>query len=323
MSNPLIDELVESSVIPQVEIALPTRGQFYPDGQVIAVGADPDNLVIKPISVLEESTFNDPLLLLTGHAIDKMIKRVCPAVIDPGALCELDVQAILIASRIASHGPMMKVQHTCESCGYKNDLEIDLNSHILNFDSYTPEQAMKFNVVLGISGQSVSLRPMLYKDTVDMTMSLVRSSTKAETFSEEDADTLTPEFVDMYREQFERTLDTNLKALCASIYYVTAKSGKIVTDADIITDWLTSLPMEDVTQITNRIKEINEEIRERSLMTYTCQGCGEESSFYLELDPQKLFSQAEDSETQSESSAASMNTEKPTKKTSKSSARLS
>lgn len=323
MSNPLIDELIEASVIPQVEIALPTRGQFYPDGEVISVGSDPDRLPIKPISVLEESTFNDPLLLLTGHAIGKMIRRVCPEIIDPGSLCELDVQAILIATRIASHGANMKVEHTCDGCGHKNELEIDLNSHILNFDSYTPEQAMKFKIPLGKSGQTVTLRPMRYKDTVDMTMSLVRSSAVTETITEEEADTLSPEFVDMYRQQFESTLETNLKALGASIYYATTKSGSDVHNEEIILEWLKTLPSEDVTQITDRIKEINEEIRERSLMTYTCQGCGEESSFYLELDPQKLFSQAGASETQNESSAASMNTEKRTKKTSKSSARLS
>ena len=50
MSNPLIDEIVQSSVIPHVEIALPTRGLFYPDGMVIDLDSDPDRVSIRPIS---------------------------------------------------------------------------------------------------------------------------------------------------------------------------------------------------------------------------------------------------------------------------------
>lgn len=320
--NPLIDDLVESSVIPTIEIALPTRGQFYPDGEVLAVGADPDKLVINPISVLEESSFNDPLMMITGHAIGKMISRVCRDIVEPQNICDVDVQAILVASRIVSHGPKMAIEHTCDSCNKKNDMEVDLDSHILNFGSYTPEDIMNFTVELDVIGQTAHLRPMRYQDTVDMTMNLVRANSLVEDVSDADASALSEDFVRKYRDRFEKNLDTNIKAMAASIYYVTTRSGVRVFDEDLILDWVNSLPSENVNQITERIKEINEDIRERSLLEYQCQHCNKKGSFYLELDAQKLFSPAGISEAPKKSSAKQTSTEKSTKKTSKSSARL-
>lgn len=330
MSNPLIDEIVENSVIPQVEIALPTRGVFYPRGEVLDTYVDPENLVIHPISILDESTFADPLMMISGHAIGRMVRRVCPGILDPGKLCELDIQAILIASRIASHGPEMNVEHDCENpdCKHRNVLKIDLNNHILNFASYTPTEFSAFQVELPVVKQTVMLRPMLYQDSVDMAISLIRSSSTINRLTGgEDKpleEVLTVDYIDAYQEQFEKTLTTNIAAIVASIYWVEVRRTKVkVTDPDMIDEWILRLPSEDTAFIADRIKQLNADIRERSKTEYQCQKCGTINKFYLELDPQKLFTTAGRSDQPKESSAVSKNIGKTTGKRSKASQRLS
>lgn len=321
MTNPLIDELLESSAIPQVDIALPTRGYFYPEGEVLGDDCDPDHIVVHPISVLEESTFSDPLIVISGHAVSGMIKRVTPVIAEPSKLCEIDIQAILIASRIASHGPDMKLDHVCQACEYKNRIQLDLNNHIMNFGSYTPEEFNKFDIELSKVGQKVRLRPILYEDSVALNMEMIRSSIGVD--DNIDDNIVSPEFIENYKKRFDSVLSTNLGAIIASIQYVVTKSGQIVTDRKTISDWLKVLSPDGVKTITRRIGEINDDISSRSKITYTCQECGVENSFHVELDPQKLFMPAEDTKAEMSSSAKTKNIKKPTRKPSKTSQRLS
>jgi hypothetical protein len=324
MSNPLIDEISNDGVIPHIEIALPTLAAFYPEGEVLHPSADPSKIIIGPLSVLEESTINDPMMMITGRAISKLIKRVAPLVTDPSKLSELDIQAMLIACRIVSYGQTLKLEHECPKCNHANTMEIDLKEHIGRFSPFTQDELNQFIIVLPKVGQTVNLRPLPYEDSVNMTIEAIKSSTGAEQFKElTDTEALSYEYIELYRTQFEKTLDTNIEALVATIYYVTTKAGSKVMDTDLIREWILALPIDDVKCMTKRIKDINNDIQERSQLEYQCQECGELSKLFVELDPQKLFMQAEDSETEKNSSAKSTPTKKTAKKQSKTSGRLS
>jgi hypothetical protein len=320
MKNPLLDDLNEPSIMVLVEIALPTLAAFYPQGEVLRAGADPANLSISPLSVLDESSFRDPLMMLSGHAVGRMVRRVCPDVEDSGCLTDLDVQAILIASRMASYGSDLKLEHTCTNCGTKTELVVDLNEHINRYSPFTPDQFEHFDLFVEQTGQAIRLRPMLYQDAIDMTMTIVRSNIQAEQFDIThvgDTNTLTDEFVEAYRKQFDANVSANLEAMCAAIYHVTTKTGKVVTDRNLIREWVLKLPTDIVGMITKRIGEINHDIRERSRLSYTCANCGGENSFYMELDPQKLFTRPEGSEKKMNFSGEPKPIEKPTKRPSR------
>lgn len=323
MSNPLLDELSDSSVNPSVDIALPTRGYFYPEGEVLADGIDPDNMTVQPLAALDESAFRDPLLLISGHAIGRMIRKVCPGVIDPGSMSDLDIQTILIACRIASYGPKLELKHTCKECQNETTFQIDLNEHIQQYTAFTPEQFDSFRLVLPKAGQKVMLRPVRYEDSVAMSIDLIKSSSQLDDLTKSTDDALSEEFILKYRDQMEAAIQTNLRAVLSSILFVETKKGDRVSDPEFITEWLKILPPEDFKAITKKITEIGDELREKSKLEYECQNCGTANTIYVELDPQKLFTQAEESNPETSSSAKSTSTEKTTKRPSKASRRLS
>lgn len=313
MSNVLIDDMREVSAVPHVDIALPTRGRFYVQGEVIDDNYSPDEIPVGPISVLDESSFRDPLMMISGKAVTKMINRVCPAITDPGKLCELDIQAILIACRIASYGPIMTISTDC-SCGETNQLQIDLNEHILRFDPYSEEEWEKFIVRIEETGQVVHLRPMLYDDIINMTMGMISSSNKIAAFDDVgDDEALSKEFIEMYASVWNETINNNIHALVDSILTVYTSKGQPVTDRETILEWIGTLSPSNTKLITDSITDINAEIRKRSELEYQCQKCGKVSNIFLELDPQKLFTPAEETEPEKVSSAKSKTTGKGTK----------
>jgi hypothetical protein len=324
MSNPLIEELHEMGAIPSVEITLPTMAYFYPKDEVLRPDANPSQILVGPLSVLEESSLNDPMMMVSGRAITQLLKRIVPMVDNPQQLCELDVQAILIACRIASYGSELKLKHICPHCEFNNSMIIDLSEHIQRFSEYTFSELEQFDIVLPTVEQSVRLKPISYEDAINITMSAIKTGIGADDFDNlEEKELLTTKYIEMYKEQFERALDSNVDALASTIYYATTKSGKIVNDRDLIKTWLTTLPLTDIRAITDRVKTLNEAISERSRLEYECQQCHKETTLMVELNPEKLFTPAEDSETEPNSFAKIKSTKKTTKKQSKASGRLS
>ena len=323
MSNPLIDELYDMGAIPSIEITLPTMAAFYPRGEVLKPDADPASIQVGPLSLLEESDINEPMMMVSGRAITRLIKHVVPMVDNPQQLCELDIQAILIACRMASYGNDMDLEHTCPHCEYQNSMKINLNEHILGFNPFTPDQLNQFIMETSV-GQKINLKPISYEDMINLTMSSIKTNMNAEEFEKvEEKDLLTTEYIEKYKEQFVNAIKSNVEALASTIYYVTTKSGKVVKERGLIETWLTTLPTTDVKEIIERVKQINEDIQDRSKLEYECQQCHKTSTLFVELDPQKLFMQAEDSEVKKSSSAKSKTTRKTTKKSSKASGRLS
>jgi len=284
MKNPLIDDLDEAGMIPSIEVALPTLAAFYPKGEVLRPEADPLAMKVYPLSVLDESSFRDPLMLLSGQAIGKMVRRVCPGVDDPGKLTDLDVQVIILACRIASYGSTLKLEHTCSKCQTKTDLQVDLNDHILRYSPFSPDELAEFDLDIVEIGQKIRLRPMLYEDAIDVAMNMVRSNISAEKFDSahtEDVNQLTDAFILEYQAQFESSIRTNIDAICSSIFTVTTTTGKVVNNPDMIKEWFLRLTPNLTKMITDRITKINLSIRERSKLAYTCVSCGTENTFYM------------------------------------------
>ena len=111
MNNELVNDLHE--VFPPIEIALPTRGLFYPEG-VLAKDTDPTRIRVGTLGILDEFKYRDPFMLVSGNAIGHLISHVCGSqIMVPEELCEIDVETILLASRLASYGPNLKLNHRC------------------------------------------------------------------------------------------------------------------------------------------------------------------------------------------------------------------
>lgn len=337
MSNPLLDDLNTAKHLPDVSIGLPTRGLFYEPGEVIREGADLMNLQIRPISILEETALNDPLMLISGQAVARLVKSACPDVMALEYMCDVDVQALLIGARIASHGPTMIIKHTCTGCPEdhrkEQDMQIDLLNHINKYAPFDQEFFDTLLLELPDSGQMVMVQPITYGAAVDITKTMAKMSAVNEQKSKEAPPVeegrsavdhvLTDEFLAQYADIFRETMGTNIDAITGAIQYVQTRSGVRIYDRDLIREWYLAISGADRKKISGRIEAVTSRLRDLSKIGYVCDLCETENEIHLELDPQRLFTVAESSETVVKSSAESKTTAKATKPRSKASQRLS
>lgn len=293
------------NIFPKIDIILPTVGRFYPIG-VLNETADPRRISVGTLGIMDEFTYKDPFLLVSGKAIDQLITNLCgDQILVPDELCEIDVETILVAARLASYGPDMKVKHICDKkkeiftesepdkveetiCGHESEVYIDLHDFILQ---YTEIQDLDmFILTLPKVEQTVYFKPTPYHTTIEIMRNVMGNHRKMEEFKETGDEFIlnTDQYV-KYEELMGLSADLQVKAVLDCIWAVELKDGRRVEDPHILAAWIYALPDTYFNILSKRINEITQYLRRASLKKYICEVCGGENEFNLNMNPEILF----------------------------------
>ena len=109
---------------PVIHIRLPSGGKFYPAG---SLNMPPNGeLPVLPMTAVDEITYRTPDALFNGSAIVSVIQSCVPGIRNPWVMPSTDLDAVLVAIRIASFGHGMDITSVCPGCKHSEDLTIDL-----------------------------------------------------------------------------------------------------------------------------------------------------------------------------------------------------
>jgi len=144
---------------PKIYITLPSKGNFYPESAIEM----PENgeLPIYAMTAKDELSMKTPDALLNGQATVDLIQSCVPNIKDAWQLPNIDLDAVLIAIRIATYGEMMDITTKVPKLGDERTFQVDLRQ-ILNklvvadFDNFIQVSEMKIN-----------LRPITYKEMTE------------------------------------------------------------------------------------------------------------------------------------------------------------
>jgi len=111
---------------PAIHVRLPSQGNFYPPNTLMM----PPNqeLPVLPMTAVDEITYRTPDALFNGSAVVSVIRSCVPAIRDPWVMPSVDIDAMLIAIRIASFGHGMDLNTVCPSCGHQEEITVDLRA---------------------------------------------------------------------------------------------------------------------------------------------------------------------------------------------------
>ena len=124
MSNTTNNPLRQFFRRPGLYLKLPSNGIGYVDGIIDF----PDNgeLPVYPMTAIDEITSRTPDALFNGVAVTEIIKSCIPAIKDPWQVLSIDLDAILIAIRIATNGQAMEIDSTCPACTEVSKFDVSL-----------------------------------------------------------------------------------------------------------------------------------------------------------------------------------------------------
>jgi len=141
---------------PSIHIRLPSGGKFYPTG---AINMPPNQeLPVLPMTAVDEITYRTPDALFNGSALVSVIKSCIPSIRDPWVMPSTDIDAVLIAIRIASFGHGMDIDTTCPKCNHTDEITLDLRA--IN-DQIRPGD---YDKSLNVGNLEFYFKPINYKD---------------------------------------------------------------------------------------------------------------------------------------------------------------
>lgn len=147
---------------PKVYVTLPSQGRFYPEGAIDY----PDNgeIAVYAMTAKDELTMKTPDALLNGQATVNLLQSCIPAIKNAWLMPSIDLDALLIAIRIATYGETMDLTVNVPGIGEERKFDVDLRQ-LLN-----KLVTVNYETDLQVNDLKVSLRPLSYKEFTEASL---------------------------------------------------------------------------------------------------------------------------------------------------------
>lgn len=141
---------------PKLYVTLPSGGKFYPKDSIELT--ETGELPVFSMTAKDELTMKTPDALLNGQATVEVIKSCVPNIKDPWQMPSLDLDALLIAIRLATYGEEMQLTIKTPVTGEEKAMSVDLRQLLDNFAN------LEFSSVAQFRDMTVNIRPLTYRE---------------------------------------------------------------------------------------------------------------------------------------------------------------
>jgi hypothetical protein len=265
---------------PALHLKLPSNGQNWAENslELPVTGEIP----VYPMTSADEITLKTPDALLNGSGIVQVIQSCCPNIVDAWKMPSTDVDAVLMAIRIASYGPTMTVASTCPKCSIDHEYDINLSS-LISEVSYP-----NYSIPVEFDGLKIYLQPQQYfsvtkTNLVQYEEQRIIQALNNNTLDEDVKNT-------QIKTSMQKLLDLNNKLIVDSTKYIETEDGSKVRDPVYIAEFYSNAEGRVTKLIEKRLTEIAAEAA-LPLTKLTCTDCNTGFEIPLEFDYARFFAQ--------------------------------
>jgi uncharacterized protein YlaN (UPF0358 family) len=263
---------------PKIFIKLPSHGVYNrPD----VIKGDVDNMPIFGMTGMDEMLIKTPDALLTGESTARVIQSCCPGITDGWDTSNLDVDALLIAIRIATYGNIMTISTLCKNCQTESDYDIELDQYLDHFNS------ARFDPKVIIGNLTITIRPLSYKEATNFNLENFGIQQRLNQIL-----TLTDE---KEKQRLMSELFKELGALQTRIFIagvVSVDTPEVqVSEHAFIKEWLENCDKSIFDTLKDHIDENNARWK-MPPKTVKCDNCSHEDQITIELDQSGFFAGA-------------------------------
>lgn len=263
--------------IPAVSLRLPSGGSGYSPDEVEM--PESGELPVYPMTAIDEMRAKTPDALFNGTAVAAIIQSCVPAIKNPNNITTIDLDAILVAIRMASTGNRVEIEVTCPECSEQNKFDVDMNGMMNSLKPGNYDQLLKINDI------SIKFKPLTYGEVNDSAMTqytIEKTMQNILQLSDDD------ESKAKMLEQVIQDVNVKTNELVAKTIESISVPGRIVTESEYITEFL-----------LNCDRRMNEQIRTHSFdlassskikpLSVTCPSCSHKFSQPFSLNVSDFF----------------------------------
>lgn len=272
-NNPLRRHFRQASI----HLRLPSQGKFYKQNTLDL----PSNLEIPvlPMTAVDEIVSRTPDALFNGSAVVEIIKSCIPNVKDAWAVPAIDINAMLVAIRLASYGHTMEIGTQCPACQHESEYNLDLRSVMDSFG------APDYDKPLTVGDLTILFKPMTYFEINENSrmqfedQKLMQSITNAELTEDQR--------ITLIGDSFRKLTNLTVRAIGLSIASIRTPDA-FVTDPNHIEEFLHNCDK----NLFSKIRDYAVELRQASEIKpfdVKCQNCNHEYKQDFTLDMSNFF----------------------------------
>ena len=262
---------------PSVYMKLPSTGQGYPQGTLELPASG--ELPVYPMTAIDEITARTPDALFNGTAVAELIKSCIPNIKDPWVVPNIDLDAILIAIKIASSASgEMDLESSCPKCEEISTYKVNLSGVLASIAN--PDYSKEVE----IGDLKVKLKPISFKEVNEASMTqfeFQRAANQIDDIKDEDQRNK------MMKESLQKVTDLTMNLLCKAVEYIQTPTIK-VDQKEFILDFLRNCDRNVYIAIRDRSAELRKD-SEVKPMNITCGSCKHQYEQAITLNPTDFF----------------------------------
>lgn len=265
---------------PAIYLKLPSQGKFYPPGalNVSVTGEYP----VYPMTAMDEITYRTPDALFNGQATVTVIQSCVPNIVDAWSMPAMDLDAVLVAIRIASYGHEMEFASTCPKCQAHSDRNLDLRQVM---DRLT---APDYNNSIRSGDMEIFFRPMTYQNLTDNNRMQYENQKIIQMMP--DLDLVDEQKVTMISDALKKIIEITGRALAKNIAMVRTPTA-MVTETEFIEEMLLNCDRKLFNQIRDHAVSLKS-ASEIQPLHLECDECNHQYDQTLTLDMSSFFDPA-------------------------------
>jgi len=266
---------------PSIYLRLPSLGQYWDQAKIDM----PPNkeLPVYPMTAIDEITYRTPDALFNGQAVVNVIQSCIPAIRDAWNMPGCDLNAILVAIRIASYGHEMEMTIKCPKCETDSDFILDLR---IVLDKLT---CPDYNKAMQQGDLEITFTPITYQHQNETNLKQFDQQRLIQQIQM--SDQLTDEQkIEQLNETLQKITNLTIETLKYSIASIRTPQS-LVTEPEFIQEFLVNCDRKFFTEIRDHIIDLRQKSEIESI-NVTCSHCNHKWPQNLTLDQAAFFGDA-------------------------------
>lgn len=265
---------------PAVYIKLPSDGQFWPEKSISMT--ENRELPVLPMTAIDEITYRTPDALFNGQAVISVVQSCISHIKDAWEMPAVDLNAILVAIRIASYGHTITIGSTCPACNTEQEYDIDLR--VVLDTIVSPD----YSVTVTAGDLEIAFRPCSYRNQNNINQLQFDEQRNIRAIPESDIPD--SEKIKKLNNALLKITQLTVDAMKYNIYSIRTPQA-MVTEIEFIQEFLNNCDRKLFAQIRERIIELKNKT-ELSPVRVTCSNCNHEYDQGMSLDQTSFFDAA-------------------------------
>lgn len=273
ITNPLANYFRQ----PKIYIRLPSKGQFYPAGALDI--SQNGEYAVYAMTAKDELMFKTPDALMNGQATVEVIKSCVPAIKNPWAMPSIDLDAVLIAIRIATYGEKMDITANCPNCSYENSYTMEMVNYLSSMTNFEYDRQIRVDPL------TINIRPYSYKE---VSKTAIRTFEQQKIFDIVNNENMPDEEkIERFGESFVKLTQLTVDVVTGCIESIDTPDGT-VTDQQFIHEFVQNASSEVFNSINDRIMSMKENMTLKA-QHVQCQECQHEWNVEVTMDQTNFF----------------------------------